>query len=40
MLQARPSARTQPLKRRDAEPGSVSAPVRLAPVDPLAHIGS
>jgi DNA repair photolyase len=40
MLQARPSARTQPLKRRDAEPGSVSAPMRLTPVDPLAHIGS
>lgn len=40
MLQARPSARTQPLKHRDTEPGSVSAPVRLAPVDPLAHIGS
>ena len=40
MLQARPSARTQPLKRRDAESGSVSAPVRLAPADPLAHIGS
>ncbi|HEV7327493.1 MAG TPA: PA0069 family radical SAM protein [Bosea sp. (in: a-proteobacteria)] len=40
MLQARPSARTQPLKRRDVEPGTVSAPVRLAPVDPLAHIGS
>jgi DNA repair photolyase len=40
MLQARPSARTQPLKRRDSEPGSVSAPLRLAPVDPLAHIGS
>lgn len=40
MLQARPSARTQPLKRRDSEPGTVSAPVRLAPADPLAHIGS
>ena len=40
MLQARPSARTRPLKRRDAEPGSVSASVRLTPVDPLAHVGS
>jgi DNA repair photolyase len=40
MLQARPSARTQPLKRRDSEPGTVSAPVRLAPIDPLAHVGS
>lgn len=40
MLQARPSARTQPLKRRDAEPSSVSAPARALPVDPLAYIGS
>jgi DNA repair photolyase len=40
MLQARPSARTQPLKRRDTDPGTVSAPARLAPVDPLAHVGS
>ncbi len=41
MRQARPSARppaTQALKRRDAEPASVSA--RLAPVDPLAYVGS
>lgn len=37
MRQARPSARTQALKRRDAEPASVS--LRLAPVDPLAHAG-
>ncbi|RXT17480.1 MULTISPECIES: PA0069 family radical SAM protein [unclassified Bosea (in: a-proteobacteria)] len=40
MLQARPSARTQPLKRRDSEPGSVSAPLRTLPVDPLAYVGS
>jgi DNA repair photolyase len=38
MRQARPSARTQALKRHDAEPSSVS--LRLAPVDPLAHVGS
>ena len=40
MRQARPSARpptTQALKRRDAEPASISA--RLAPVDPLALAG-
>lgn len=37
MRQARPSARTQALKRHDAEPSSVS--LRLAPVDPLAHAG-
>jgi DNA repair photolyase len=40
MAQARPSARpptTQALKRRDAEPASISA--RIAPADPLAFAG-
>jgi DNA repair photolyase len=38
MPQARPSARTQALKRHEAEPRSAS--LRVAPVDPLAHVGN